>query len=125
MAEYLRRLDDIPGFSVVPLPGHDQTRAFDKILIDRVTGSSNFMLLWCRLAAGSGAESHTHPSEQGFYILSGTLKVTIAGEDYIAGPNSSVFVPAGVEHSTRAEGEEPAVFLGILSPPMDFDNRPH
>ena len=126
MVQYLRKLADIPGFSEIPLPGHEETKTVNKVLIDPVTGSQNFMLVWAQLEAGSGAALHTHPVEQAFFILSGTLKVRIAGEEYIAEANSAVLIPPGVEHETMAEGKEPVVILGVFAPPMDsFASRPH
>jgi len=37
-------LQDIPGFSDIPLPGHSTTRAINKVLIDPITGSQELML---------------------------------------------------------------------------------
>ena len=60
MVQYIRKLEEIPGFSDIPLQGHGNTKVVDKILIDPVTGSRNFMLLWAKLEPGSGSEMHTH-----------------------------------------------------------------
>ena len=60
MIQYIRRLEDIPGFSDIPAPGHKNIKAVDKILLDPITGSKNFMLLWAQVEPGSGSELHTH-----------------------------------------------------------------
>ena len=126
MVQYVRKLEEIPGFSNVPIPGHEKTKVVDKILIDPVTGSQNFMMLLAQLEGGSGAEVHTHPVEQAYFVLSGTLKVHIAGEDYIAERHTSVLIPPGVEHAIMTNGKEAATFLTIFAPPVnDFADRPH
>lgn len=126
MVEYVRKLDDIPGFSEIPLPGHKETKVVDKILIDPVTGSKNFMLMWSRLEPESETGSHTHPVEQSFFVLSGALKVQIAGKEYTAERNSAILIPAEEKHQVTATGKDPAIFLVIFSPPLDtFASRPH
>ena len=126
MTQYVRRLEDIPGFSNIPLAGHEQTKAVDKILIDPVVGSHNFMLMWTQLEPGSGAELHTHPVEQAYFVLSGALQVRIAGEDYPAERNSAVLIPSGVKHEAKVTGKEPTTLLMIFAPPVnDFASRPH
>jgi len=126
MTQYVRRLEDIPGFSDIPLPGHQGIRATDKILIDPVTGSKNFMLMWVQLYPESGTEQHTHPVEQAYFVLSGVLNVKIAGEEYVVEKNSAVLIPANVKHEVSAKGKEPALFLVIFSPPIkELEARPH
>lgn len=126
MTEYLRKLEDVPGFSNIPLPGHSTTRAINKILIDPVTGSKNMMLLWAKHEPGSISQTHTHSVDQAYYVLSGILKVNIDGKESIVKPNSSVFFPAGVKHGLEAMGNEPTTFLIIFAPPVDtFTDRPH
>jgi mannose-6-phosphate isomerase-like protein (cupin superfamily) len=126
MVQYVRRVEDVPGFSDIPAPGHEKTKAVDKILIDPVTCSHNFMLIWIQLEPESGTELHTHPVEQAYFILSGALKVHIAGEDYIAERNSAVLIPAGVEHKLMTKSKEPTTFLMVFAPPINgFASRPH
>ncbi len=126
MVQYLRKVDEVPGFSDIPLPGHEKAGAFDKILIDPVTGSKNFMMLWAKVEAGAGPKMHTHAVEQAYFVLTGALKVTIAGKEYIAKANTSILLPAGVEHALTPQGKEPATFLIIFAPPLDsFASRPH
>ena len=128
MVQYLRKLEEVPGFSNIPLPGHEQakTKAINKILIDPVTGSQNLMLLWAKHEPDSLSDMHAHPVEQAYYVLSGALKVRIAGQEFIANANSAVLLPAGVEHETVAHGQEPTTFLIVFAPPLDsFVSRPH
>ena len=126
MVQYIRRLEEIPGFSDIPVPGHEKIKVVDKILIDPVTGSRNLMVLWAKLEPESGAALHTHPVEQVYFVLSGALKVRIGGEEFLAEKNSAVLLPAGEEHEVTTQGKEPAVFLTIFAPPLGgFDSRPH
>ena len=124
--QYIRKLQDIPGFSDIPLPGHSISRTVNKVLIDPVTGSQKLMLLWAKHEPGSVTLPHTHDVEQAYYILSGKLKVTIEGQESVVEANSSILFPAGVEHGFVAQGTEPTSFLIVFAPPVDtFTHKPH
>ena len=98
----------------------------DKILVDPITGSKNFMLLWSKLESGSGTELHTHSAEQAYFILRGRLQVRILGEEYNVGRGSAVYIPAGAEHSVTAEGKEAAVYVEVFAPPVEgYADKPH
>src|ERR1700676_3285777 len=43
-----------------------------------------------RMAAGTGAEPHSHPNEQWIYILEGTFRARIGGQEIEAKPGSVV-----------------------------------
>jgi quercetin dioxygenase-like cupin family protein len=66
-----------------------------------------------RMAAGTGAEPHSHPNEQWIYILEGTFRATVGGKDIEAGPGSVVYVPADVVHSGKAGAEQDVVFFTV------------
>ena len=51
--------------------------------------------------------------EQAYYILSGTMAVSVAGKEYTAKPGSFVFIPRGAEHFHRNAGDDDLVFLTI------------
>ncbi|SMX50115.1 cupin domain-containing protein [Maliponia aquimaris] len=66
---------------------------------------------------GSGPPRHVHHAEdETFVMLSGTCKLWIAGQERLAGPGDSVFVPRGTEHSFVVVGTEPSRHLVILTP---------
>ena len=68
---------------------------------------------------GSPAGLHTHVVDQMFYILSGTMSIEIAGNEYEAGPGTLVVFPAGVAHRNWNRGQEATVHLAINVPLPD------
>lgn len=64
-----------------------------------------------RMAAGTGAEPHSHPNEQWIYVLEGTFRATIDGKQIDAKPGSVVYIPANKIHSGRATPESDVVFF--------------
>ena len=67
--------------------------------------------------AGSGPPRHIHAGEdETFVVITGTCKVWIAGEERLAGPGESVFIPRGIEHTFKVVGDEPSRHLVILTP---------
>lgn len=66
---------------------------------------------------GSGPPRHVHESEdETFVMITGTCKVWIEGEERIAGPGESVFIPRRKEHTFKVIGDEPSRHLVILTP---------
>lgn len=66
---------------------------------------------------GSGPPRHVHEKEdETFVILSGTCKIWIDGDETLAGPGQSVFIPRGTNHTFKVVGTEPSRHLVILTP---------
>ena len=68
---------------------------------------------------GSVAGLHKHTVDQIFYVISGTMSLEIAGNEYEAGPGTLVVFPAGVAHRNWNRGAEATVHLAINSPLPD------
>ncbi len=67
--------------------------------------------------AGSGPPRHVHANEdETFVMITGTCKVWIEGEEILAGPGESVFIPRGKNHTFKVVGDEPSRHLVILTP---------
>jgi quercetin dioxygenase-like cupin family protein len=64
-----------------------------------------------RMAAGTGAEPHSHPNEQWIYILEGTFQAKIGDKQLEAKPGSVLYVPANIIHSGKATREADVVFF--------------
>ena len=64
-----------------------------------------------RMAAGTGAQPHSHPNEQWIYILEGTFRAVIGGKAIEAKPGSVVYVPSNVVHSGGATPDADVVFF--------------
>jgi len=64
-----------------------------------------------RMAAGTGAAPHSHPNEQWIYVLEGTFRATIGGQQVDAKPGSVVYIPANTVHAGKATPEADVVFF--------------
>ncbi|MFW8595031.1 cupin domain-containing protein [Cribrihabitans neustonicus] len=82
---------------------------------DQTGGAMSIVDSWS--PAGSGPPRHIHEREdETFVMLTGTCKVWIAGQETIAGPGESAFIPRGTEHTFKVVGTEPSRHLVILTP---------
>jgi quercetin dioxygenase-like cupin family protein len=66
-----------------------------------------------RMAAGTGAEAHSHPNEQWIYILEGTFHASVGGKAIEARPGSVIYIPANVVHSGKASADRDVVFFTV------------
>ena len=66
-----------------------------------------------RMAAGTGAQPHSHPNEQWIYILQGVFRAKIGGKAVEAKPGSVLYVPANVVHSGNASDDGDVVFFTV------------
>lgn len=83
-----------------------------------VTGAEAFSTGVTILKPGRAHERHTHPdSEEVLYFLAGRGIQTVADEDREVTAGDTVYIPAGVEHSTENTGWSPLRFLAIYGPP--------
>jgi len=62
---------------------------------------------------GTGANLHTHPNEQFNYVMQGTLRATVGGQEKLVGVGEVIYIPPGVEHATIATQDEDVIFLAI------------
>ncbi len=67
-----------------------------------------------RLEKGRRLPLHRHLHEQTGYLVSGRIKVTVAGETFEAGPGDAWSIPGDVDHG--AEVLEDAVVVEVFSP---------
>lgn len=82
------------------------------------TGAETFSSGLVVLKPGKGHERHTHPdSEEVLHFLSGEGVQTIGDEERDVAAGDMVYIPAGVEHSTRNTSWEPMRFLAMYGPP--------
>ena len=69
-----------------------------------------------------GPGVHSHPEDDVFYVLGGTMSFCVDDEWHDAPTGSFVLVPGGVTHTFDNRGDVPAGFLNI-SAPGDFEAR--
>jgi mannose-6-phosphate isomerase-like protein (cupin superfamily) len=66
-----------------------------------------------------GPPQHRHAKhDEGFYVVSGTVRFTVGYRVYDAPPGSLVTVPPGAPHTFANPGAEPAVILNTFTPDL-------
>jgi quercetin dioxygenase-like cupin family protein len=71
------------------------------------------MVALMRMAAGTGAEPHSHPNEQWIYVLEGTFRAKIGGKEVEARPGTVLYVPSNTVHSGKATPDGDVVFFTV------------
>ncbi len=84
-----------------------------QVLIGPETGP-NFALRRFIMQPGGGMPPHTNAVEHEQYVLRGRATVGIGDETHTLSADDVVFIPAGVPHWYRAEGDEPFEFLCVV-----------
>ncbi|HUX86442.1 MAG TPA: cupin domain-containing protein [Chloroflexota bacterium] len=94
---------------------------FSQPLVPAEAGLQSCTINYIRTPAGGGSPAglHTHVVDQVFYILSGTMNIEIAGEQFEVGPGSAVVFPAGVPHRNWNARSEATIHLAFQAPAPD------
>lgn len=67
----------------------------------------------------NGPQQHRHSlHDEGFYIVSGTVRFTVGDTVYDAKAGAMAMVPPGVPHTFGNPGDEPAVVLSTVTPDL-------
>ena len=92
--------------------------AADVYLADLAAGERAGMKHWC-VEPGATLPTHRHENEQIGYVISGTLVARVEGEEHRLEAGDSYAFPSEELHGAENRGDEPAVGIGVLSPPRD------
>lgn len=113
--DYIRTID----FAALAAAGPNER--VDQALLVAENGATACRIRCIKTPPGGGSPEglHTHAGEQIFYIVSGVMNLTVAGEEFTAGPGALVVFPAGVPHRNWNGGTEPTVHLAIDVPLPD------
>jgi mannose-6-phosphate isomerase-like protein (cupin superfamily) len=66
-----------------------------------------------------GPPQHRHAQhDEGFYIVSGTVRFTVGQKRYDAVAGTFVMVPPGAPHTFANPGDQPAVMLSTFTPDL-------
>jgi quercetin dioxygenase-like cupin family protein len=57
---------------------------------------------------------YQHEGEEFIYVLSGRLKITVAGEARVLGPGESIHFDSSRKHHLRNPGREPVALVVVL-----------
>ena len=120
-----------PERLIAPTPVHVPAAGAEVTRIDAIEGvamSAPVELRQCvvtptmsmvevRWAKGAASRPHVHADHDSVvYVVSGRLRVTVAGEAVEAGPGDSLASPPGVEHGIEAL--EDSVSIEVKTPPV-------
>jgi quercetin dioxygenase-like cupin family protein len=94
-----------PGASRTLLPG---------ITLNTRAHGARTLLAEFRLQAGSRIPEHAHPHEQTGCVVTGRLRMVIAGKAYEAVPGDAWCIPADVPHAAHAL--EDTLALEVFTP---------
>ncbi|MFD8790748.1 cupin domain-containing protein [Streptomyces vinaceus] len=112
-----------PAPSVVG-PGEDETIALGttrmRVLEDGSHTGHRLAIAESVLAPHTqGPPQHRHAQhDEGFYVLSGTVRFTVGDEDHDASTGTLVMVPPGVPHTFANPTDQPAVMLSTFTPDL-------
>jgi quercetin dioxygenase-like cupin family protein len=87
-------------------------------LIRRTLVSSDRLMI-CRFDLDKGVKipDHSHPHDQAGYVVSGKIRITVAGKSLDLGAGDSYSAPPNVPHSAVAL--EASVVVDTFNPPRD------
>ena len=67
----------------------------------------------------TGPPQHRHAEhDEGFYVVSGTVRFTVGDTSYDAAAGTLVMVPPGAPHTFATVTDEPAVMLSTFTPDL-------
>ncbi|MEN8150547.1 MAG: cupin domain-containing protein [Planctomycetota bacterium] len=104
----VKRVESIPS---EPVPAGTGTKK--KVLISSEEGP-NFAMRRFEIAPGGSMPNHTNTVEHEQYVVAGRATVGIGDEVHTVEAGCVVFIPAGVPHWYRTEGDEPFAFLCLI-----------
>ena len=76
--------------------------------------SPHFAMRRFVMQPGGGMPRHTNTVEHEQYVLRGRATIGIGDEEFQVKGDDVVYIPAGVPHWYRAEGDEPFEFLCMV-----------
>ncbi|MER6532385.1 cupin domain-containing protein [Streptomyces sp900105755] len=115
--------DNTPAVSVVG-PGDGEVLMLGttrmRVLEDGRTTGHRLGLAESVLAPHTpGPPQHRHAQhDEGFYVISGSVRFTVGDEEYDATAGTLVMVPPGAPHSFANVTGEPAVMLSTFTPDL-------
>jgi quercetin dioxygenase-like cupin family protein len=85
-----------------------------EMLSRKVVAGDREMLVQIYVKRGCLVPMHSHPSEQMTYVLQGSLRFHVGGEEITVREGEVLHIPSGVEH--QAEALEDTFELDVFSP---------
>jgi len=115
---FVRRLSDCEEIVAA-----DASRLRELLHPDRSGPALGYSLALARVEPGGATVPHrlTHETEV-YYLVSGAGRMHVDSESADVGPGDVVSIPAGARQWIECSGEEPLLFLCIVSPPWQPDH---
>jgi quercetin dioxygenase-like cupin family protein len=102
----IRRGDDIEYEAVGAADGMHKG-----VLVGEEHGAPNLAIRRFTLDPGASVPRHTNEVEHEQYVLEGRYTVGLGDEEHVVEAGDSLFIPAGVEHWYRNDGDEAGAFI--------------
>ena len=126
MADDARRVPPSPALfmknaavaaeTIAKLEGHDEGAGDKRLQIKPLIAGESMLFMEAHRPQGLVDPEHAHPDHESIcYLVSGRMRVVIAGESFIAEPGDVWVHPPGVLH--YHEALEESVQIEIKSPP--------
>jgi len=110
-------IDDVPAFTT------KDGSEIRELLAHRNSGIRNQSLAEARLPVGGATMPHHHPrTEEIYYILEGTGRMTIGEETRDVGPGDAIAIPPGAVHTIANRGEVVLKFLCCCAPGYEHED---
>jgi quercetin dioxygenase-like cupin family protein len=101
--------------TVYHLPGRD----WYYLLGPQNSQARNLAFGLAEFPGGTLAAAHTHAAEEEIiYILSGQGAILAGEQQARLEPGVAVYIPPGLAHQIRADGEQPLKLVTLFSPPV-------
>ena len=71
---------------------------------------------------GSSSRHYHHESEETYYILKGTAKMVIDGEEFQLAPSDAVLIQPPEKHKILNTGDEILEFIAVSAPPWVLED---
>jgi mannose-6-phosphate isomerase-like protein (cupin superfamily) len=108
---------DIQNIACVPSFITKDGSEIRELLAHRNSCIANQSLAEARLAPGASTTPHFHPqTEEIYYLIEGTGRMTIGGETREVGPGDAIAIPPGSVHTITNTGSGTLKFLCCCAP---------
>lgn len=102
---------------------HEKKEAWREIMpgvLRRIaTHASTGMMVYYRIAPGSVFAKHNHPHSQFGMFLEGSGTFKVGDSEWHVRKGDGYFIPPGVFHELKAEGDETLVCVDFFTPERD------
>jgi quercetin dioxygenase-like cupin family protein len=114
---------DLGPYGPLSMPGYHGPNVRNislHMLVDRLLGAQHHTLFMVEFAPragrGQAAREHYHPFEEIYYLLAGSARGTLDGEEVVVGAGDLVWTGVDSTHGFVNENDEPVRWLEVQSP---------